>query len=79
MPVFNQLCRVAREAQEQQLISPPLVDRICAIGRNRLHYKHLGLELYSLVDLLVPACAQSFAPEPVEELVQHIETRHRRL
>jgi hypothetical protein len=79
MPVFNQLCQAAREAREQQLISPSLVERICAIGRNRLHYKHLGLELHGLVDLLAPACRQTFAPEPVEELVQHIESRHRRL
>ena len=79
MPVFEKLCQVACKAQEKQLISQPMAERICAIGQNRLNYKHLGLELYALVGLLSPACSKGFAPEPVEELVQRIEDRHRNL
>ena len=52
MPVFEKLCQVACKAQEAQLISQPMAERICAIGQNRLNYKHLGLELYALVGLL---------------------------
>ena len=81
MPVFDQLCQAARKAQEKDLISKELADRVCAIGQNRLHYKHLGLELHGLVAQLAPAGGQGsrVAPAGLDELVQRIEERHRRI
>ena len=79
MPVFEKLCQVACKAQEKQLISQSMAERVCAIGQNRLNYKHLGLELYALAGLLSPDCSKGFMLQPVEELVQRIEDRYRNL
>jgi hypothetical protein len=80
MPVFSQLCQAARKAQEKNLISQQLAERICAIGQNRLHYKHLGLELHSLVVQLAPARGRGdCGSTDFEELVRRIEEKHRRI
>lgn len=78
MPVFEKLCQVAVKAHEKQLISRALAERVCAIGENRLHYKHLGLELHALAARLDPKAARVSEPD-VESLVRHIEDRYRRL
>lgn len=81
MPVFEQLCRVAASAEEKKLISRQLAERICRIGEDRLHYKHLGLELHGLIAHLSPSGSKgkSAVSAPLEELVQQIEEKHRRM
>lgn len=81
MPVFDQLCCAARKAEEKTLISKQLAERICRIGVDRLHYKHLGLELHDLIVKLTPVGGKVSNPPAValEELVQQIEEKHRRI
>jgi hypothetical protein len=81
MPVFDQLCHAASKAQEKNLIPKPLAERICAISRDRLHYKHLGLELYNLISQLVPAGSKGADLQlaAIEETVRRIEEKHRRI
>ena len=78
MSVFDQLGHVAMQAQEKGLISKQLAERICRIGSDRLHYKHLGLELHGLVSQLAPAGGKASASS-IETLVGQIEDKHRRL
>ena len=78
MPVFDRLYCAAKEAEEKKRISKQLAERICRIGVDRLHYKHLGLELHDLVAQLAPAGVK--APvATIEELVERIEEKHRRI
>jgi hypothetical protein len=81
MSVFEQLCQAAMRAQEKGLISKPLAERMCAIGRNHVHYKHLGLELHGLVARLSPATGKenSLEATALDEMVVRIENRYRRL
>lgn len=81
MPVFDQLCCAAKEAEKKSLISKQLAERICRIGADRLHYKHLGLELHTLLGRLAPAGAKGQGPgsAALDELVEQIEERHRRI
>lgn len=81
MPVFDQLCCAAKQAEEKKQISKQLADRVCRIGTDRLHFKHLGLELHDLLNRLAPAGAkgQGSNPAALEEFVQQIEEKHRRL
>lgn len=81
MSVFEQLCQAAMRAQEKGLISKPLAERICAIGRNHVHYKHLGLELHGLIARLSPVARKGHNLEAtaLDEMVQRIEDRYRRL
>jgi hypothetical protein len=80
MSVFDQLCQAAIRAEEKGVISPQLAERVCAIGKNHVHYKHLGLELHGLIAQLAPAGSNlACAPSAVlEELVQQVEGKHRR-
>ena len=78
MSVFDQLGQVAMQAQEKGLISQPLADRICRIGNDRLHYKHLGLELHGLVARLAPA-GRMRSTVTIESLVGEIEEKRRRI
>ncbi|TLM68962.1 MAG: hypothetical protein FDZ69_01820 [Deltaproteobacteria bacterium] len=78
MSVFDQLGQVAMQAQEKGLISRQVAERICRIGADRLHYKHLGLELHGLMAQLVPAGGKLPASS-IEALVEQIEEKHRRI
>jgi len=64
----------------KKLISKQLAERICRIGADRLHFKHLGLELHGLVAQLTPASGKGSSAEPagLEALVRRIEEQHRR-
>lgn len=80
MPVFDKLCCVAKRAEEKKLISEQLAERICRIGGDRLHYKHLGLELHELTARLSTGGKMVPAVEPaLEQLVDQIESKHRRM
>lgn len=78
MSVFDQLGHVAMQAQEKGFISKQLAERIFRIGADRLHFKHLGLELHGLVTQLSPAGGKASASS-IEVLVGQIEDKHRRL
>lgn len=78
MSVFDQLGQMAMQAQEQGRISQQMAERICRIGADRLHYKHLGLELHDLVAQLVPTGGKSPAAA-IAILVEQIEGKHRRI
>lgn len=81
MSVFEQLCQAAICAQEKGAIPEPLAERMCAIGRNHVHYKHLGLELHGLIAQLSPATGKGSKAQAtaLDELVRRIEDRYRRL
>jgi hypothetical protein len=79
MPVFDQLCHAAQKAHEKNLISKQLAERICRIGSDRLHFKHLGLELHGLVAQLTPSAGNCLPSSGIEDLVQQLEAKHRRL
>jgi len=81
MPVFDKLCCAAKQAEEKKLISTQLAERICRIGTDKLHFKHLGLELHGLIAQLAPAGGKGSSAEPagLEELVRRIEEKHRRI
>lgn len=81
MPVFDQLCCAAKKAEEKNLISLQLAERICRIGADRLHYKHLGLELHDLIVKLTPLGGKIPGPSAavLESLVLKIEEKHRRI
>lgn len=81
MSVFEQLCQAAMCAQEKGAISNALAERMCAIGRNHVHYKHLGLELHGLLAQLSPVGGKGnkLQATALDELVQRIEDRYRRL
>lgn len=81
MSVFEQLCQAAMRAQEKRLISKPLAERMCMIGRNHVHYKHLGLELHGLIAQLSPVVGKGskLQATALDEMVQRIEDRYRRL
>jgi len=77
MSIFDQLGRAARQAQEQGIITQQLAERISRISADRLHYKHLGLELHGLMAHMVPVAGRG-AAAAIETLVQQIEAKHRR-
>lgn len=81
MPVFDKLCCAAKHAEEKKQISKQLAERICRIGVDRLHYKHLGLELHGLIAHLSPSEGKGAraSAAPLEELVLQIEEKHRRI
>ncbi|GEM_PF-5890466 len=79
MPVFAQICQVASQAREQQTIPPLLAERLHAIGVNRLHYKHLGLELHDVVAVLTDTGSSGCDVAALEQMVRNIEDRHRRI
>lgn len=79
MPVFAQICQVASQVREQEVIPPLLAERVLAIGVNRLHYKHLGLELHELVTALAEFDNKSCNVAALEQMVRCIEDKHRRL
>ena len=81
MPVFDQLCCAAKHAEEQKRISAQLAERICRIGLDRLHYKHLGLELHGLIAQLAPSGSKGgrLSAGALEALVGQLEEKHRRL
>jgi hypothetical protein len=77
MSVFDQLAQAAMQAEAKGLITPPLSERICRIGAERMRYKHLGLELHGLVAQLAPSRGRGSAAS-IEALVGQIENKHRR-
>lgn len=81
MPVFDKLCCAAKHAEEKKRISKQLAERICRIGADRLHFKHLGLELHDLIAHLSSSESKGAGASaaPLEELVQQIEGKHRRI
>lgn len=81
MPIFDKLYCAAKQAEENKQISKQLAERICRIGTDKLHFKHLGLEMHGLIAQLALAGGKSSSAEPagLEELVQQIEEKHRRM
>jgi hypothetical protein len=81
MSVFEQLCHAAKRAEEKGIISTQLAERICAISKNHVHYKHLGLEMHGLMARLAPVDGKGHgaAAPALDELVQRLEDRYRRL
>ena len=80
MTVFEQLQQIAERASRQGLVAPALAERIGAIVRHQLNFKHLGLELHSLLAQLAAAVDNNrqIAAAQIDEQVQWIEDRHRR-
>lgn len=81
MTIFKQLGRAAKQAEAQGVISVALEERISVFSRHWIDYKHLGLELHRLHAQLIPATQKSprSALVGIEELVEQIESRCRRL
>lgn len=81
MSIFARLGKAAKQAEEEGIITAALAERISIFARNWIYYKHLGLELHRLLDKLTPSTSenQQLALVGIEELVEQIENRYRRL
>jgi type IV secretory pathway protease TraF len=75
------LCQAAKLAEEKGIISEQLAERVCAISKNHVHYKHLGLEIHGLIAHLVPVDGKgrSATALALDEFVQKLEDRYRRI